>query len=181
MSPIEITRPIERAMIASCVPLLIYVGYRLFSLGATGGMNLSASKDKLSGRLTNISPGVMCFLCAAVLGYIVFSSPVSGPAVSDGADGTTKHESRWTFLSGSADQDPPSVVIKGILAEYALCVTESQPAELCTQQRDQQLKRMPLRDELRQMRSYEQRIATDERDSDAKTQLTKLVQQLLRQ
>src|SRR5689334_3227878 len=72
---VVILRESERLVVAACVPLLLYIGFRLFAQGSRRLMQASVgatSKWKLS--ISNLSPGALCFLLAAALGaYIMFS------------------------------------------------------------------------------------------------------------
>lgn len=67
MNDLLLFRGIERIFIASTIPLLLWIGYRLFVLGATGQMTLTAKTDKVQGKITNLSPGCFCFLIAVCL------------------------------------------------------------------------------------------------------------------
>ena len=61
----------ERMIVAVCVPVLLYIGYRLFESGATGKMNLTAKADGRLAKLTNLSPGALCFVLGVTLGAII--------------------------------------------------------------------------------------------------------------
>ena len=66
----------ERLMVAACVPILLYIGYRLFESGATGKMTLTAKAEGRFAKLTNLSPGALCFALGVTLGAVVISQDV---------------------------------------------------------------------------------------------------------
>jgi hypothetical protein len=68
MNELLVIRGVERIFVASTIPLLMWIGYRLFVLGATGQMTLSAKTHTVQGKITNLSPGALCFLLAISLG-----------------------------------------------------------------------------------------------------------------
>ena len=43
-------RGFERLIVTFCVPLLLYIGYRLFVLGVTGEMKLKDVLERTGGR-----------------------------------------------------------------------------------------------------------------------------------
>jgi hypothetical protein len=86
-------RAIERLMVVAMGPLLLWIGYKLFVLGATGRMTLSARHTSLTGKITNLSPGVFCFLAATVISVV---------ALNDKAEVDAKK----TTAAGSAYADP---------------------------------------------------------------------------
>jgi Mn2+/Fe2+ NRAMP family transporter len=70
-------RLIERLIVTLCVPLLILIGYKLFVKGVSGEMALSTKGDGYSAKLTNMSPGALCFILGISLGAYVMLSDVS--------------------------------------------------------------------------------------------------------
>jgi hypothetical protein len=76
------TPAVERLVIALCVPLLIYIGYRLFVLGATGKMNLGEEPGGKKVNITNLAPGSLCFVLGLALGIWVMSNGVTGPSTT---------------------------------------------------------------------------------------------------
>lgn len=66
-------RGIERLIVIAMDPFLLWIGYRLFVLGATGRMTLSAKSQTVTGKITNLSPGVFCFLAAAVISVVALN------------------------------------------------------------------------------------------------------------
>lgn len=77
METLEIARAVERLIIDACAPLLLYIGYRLFLVGATGQIQLSADvKNRLRAKLTNLSPGALCFVLAVAIGVTSFKRPL---------------------------------------------------------------------------------------------------------
>ncbi|MFT5700910.1 MAG: hypothetical protein ACI8ZB_003795 [Desulforhopalus sp.] len=68
-------RGIERLVVSGCVPMLIYIGYRLFVLGASGEMQIIANKDDIKAKITNVTPGALCFILGMSLGaYVMYSN-----------------------------------------------------------------------------------------------------------
>ena len=76
----------ERVIVAVCVPILLYIGYRLFESGATGRINLTAQAEGRLAKLTNLSPGALCFVLGVVLAAVIMFQDVrietSGEGVS---------------------------------------------------------------------------------------------------
>lgn len=78
MDPIlfAFARAAERLVVAVCIPLLIYCGYRLIVLGATGQIKLTAETGTLKASAANLSPGTLCFVAALGLGAVLFNKPL---------------------------------------------------------------------------------------------------------
>lgn len=66
-------RGIERLIVIAMDPLLVWIGYKLFVLGATGRMTLSAKSHTVTGKITNLSPGVFCFLAATAISVVALN------------------------------------------------------------------------------------------------------------
>src|ERR1019366_4704450 len=80
-------RAIERIVIAFCVPLLFWIGYKLLVLGIEGKIKLKLKSNTSELHAANLTPGTMCFILACGLGSWIMSSSVkqdvrSGPAGS---------------------------------------------------------------------------------------------------
>ena len=84
-----IARGIERIFIASTIPLLLWIGYRLFVLGATGQMTLTAKTEKIQGKIANLSPGCFCFLIAVSLAAYSLSKGADYESKSASSTGET--------------------------------------------------------------------------------------------
>ena len=120
----------ERMMIAGCVPLLLYIGYRLFDKGATGKMQLAAKADGRFARITNVSPGAFCFLLATVLGTFILNHRVeirSGGVTISGLDGTGPRQVAHTPPPENAGLPTPnepspslSGTIQAVYAEFGM-------------------------------------------------------------
>ena len=108
----------ERVIVAMCAPILLYIGYRLFESGATGKMNLTAKSEGYGAKLTNLSPGALCFVLSVALGaFIMFSRVEVTPS-----DGDVDMISAW---GGAERRGPPieehrlSARIEGVYMEMA--------------------------------------------------------------
>lgn len=66
-------RGLERLIVIAMDPILLWIGYKLFVLGATGRMTLSAKSHTVTGKITNLSPGVFCFLAAAAISVVALN------------------------------------------------------------------------------------------------------------
>jgi hypothetical protein len=65
-------RELERLIMALMVPMLTYIGYKLFVLGVTGKMQITAGFSKQwTAKLTSVAPGTICFLLATVLAVFI--------------------------------------------------------------------------------------------------------------
>lgn len=111
-----ILRGIERLIVSGSVPMLIYLGYRLFVLGASGEMQIIANKDDFKAKITNIAPGTFCFLLGVILGAYVMFSEIK---IYD-KDG----EPKMSYYGGAGDsQNQLSWVIA---QQYALAALQAQ-------------------------------------------------------
>src|SRR5438445_1213833 len=90
-------RGFERLIVTFCVPLLLYIGYRLFVLGVTGEMKLTAKMRDWSGSAAAVAPGSLCFMLGVALGSYVMFSKVT--VTTPGPDGQTT-----SFLGGAGEQ-----------------------------------------------------------------------------
>jgi hypothetical protein len=111
-------RGFERLIVTFCVPLLIYIGYRLFMTGVTGEMKITAKMERWSGSITAVAPGSLCFLLGVALGaYIMFTKVTSNPPDSPTGAGSL------SFLGGGdqATTYPLSVRLKMALGELLIC------------------------------------------------------------
>ena len=70
------TTMLERLMITACVPLLIFIGYRLFVMGARGEIDFRSKRDAETFAFRNLSPGAVCLLAALMLAVWVMNSHV---------------------------------------------------------------------------------------------------------
>lgn len=68
-------RGLERLSIDACIPLLVFIGYRLFARGIDGSAEIEVDAKTISGKIKNASPGVVCLLGAIALGTFVFRTP----------------------------------------------------------------------------------------------------------
>ena len=120
-------RAAERVLVAACVPILLYIGYRLFESGATGKINLTAKTDGHIAKLTNLSPGLLCFVLSAILGgAIIFGeievktstgtiNMLSGVQQGFSVGGAARTESR----NSGAISDEESRLSKIIMKAYS--------------------------------------------------------------
>ena len=106
MEQIIYYRAVERSIVVAMAPVLLWIGYKLFVLGATGRMTISAKGATITGKLTNVSPGIFCFLAAAALGAFALNdraeieseksnigvSKTSVAATSPSAANSAKHQ-----------------------------------------------------------------------------------------
>ena len=126
----------ERVIVAVCVPILLYIGFRLFESGATGKMNLTAKADGRFAKLTNLSPGALCFVLGATLGaFIMFGeirleTPEGGTFSGFGGTYQTLRPSEGlgrvqkSERGGADDSGRLSDVIEGAYSEIGLEVQE---------------------------------------------------------
>lgn len=110
------TRAAERLLVTLCAPLLLFIGYKLFALGATGKMAISAKTTTGSVKLSNLAPGALCFVLGSVLAtYVMFKEAVVSETV--GKDGTKKIDTK--FLDGTGTNgDGVSVSISDVRTLY---------------------------------------------------------------
>jgi hypothetical protein len=112
MDPIQY-RGAELLIMASTVPLLVYVGYKLFVLGVTGKMQITAGFAKQwTARLTSVAPGTICFLFATVLAvFIVRQALHERPVSAAGTAAPCQNESedKPTPTLGAAMPHPKGV------------------------------------------------------------------------
>lgn len=58
----------ERLLALTSIPLLLWIGYKLFVLGVTGQMTITGTYKKAwSVKLTQVAPGTFCFILGVVL------------------------------------------------------------------------------------------------------------------
>ncbi|HEV2418028.1 MAG TPA: hypothetical protein VGX94_09495 [Terriglobia bacterium] len=58
----------ERLLASTSIPLLLWIGYKLFVLGVTGQMTITGTYKKAwSVKLTQVAPGTFCFLLGVIL------------------------------------------------------------------------------------------------------------------
>lgn len=68
-------RGLERLLIAANVPVLLFIGYKLFLRGVTGNMGIRGEGAAWTVSASRVTPGALCFLLATGLGiYIMFSA-----------------------------------------------------------------------------------------------------------
>ena len=124
----------ERVIVAVCVPILLYIGYRLFESGATGRMNLTAQAEGGLAKLTNLSPGALCFVLSVALAAVVMFQEVrietpEGPIrVFSGfggvPDGPRSDEGLPTDRGGPNEGQRLSDVIESTYSEIGLKIQD---------------------------------------------------------
>ena len=69
-----VSRAIERTVFVLCVPLLLYLGFRLFARALDdNGQARSELRDKYKFEVASFLPGSACIVLAMVIGFTVFS------------------------------------------------------------------------------------------------------------
>ena len=101
-------RMAERVIVAACVPILLYIGYRLFESGATGKMKLTAKAEGGLAKLTNLSPGALCFVLSVTLGGVIMFQEVRLAKPED----TNKPEDTKISEESKKPMDP--IVFQGL-------------------------------------------------------------------
>ena len=65
----------ERLFVLVAVPLLLWIGYRLFELGVTGKMTIAGTlKNGWGVKATQVAPGSLCFILGVVLGIYILDT-----------------------------------------------------------------------------------------------------------
>ena len=160
-----ILRHLERLIVTTCAPLLIYIGYRLFRLGYLKPMNASGrSGGQVSLRLSNLTPGALCFILGVALGaYVMFAKVDVSPGAFGNSSGEKQASSegrRWSGMGGiGAASDRPSVLVRHVLSDFALSVlsTPAQaPSKSAIEELTKKLRALPLPTELAEIEAKEQ-------------------------
>jgi hypothetical protein len=143
-------RGFERLIVTLCVPLLLYIGYRLFMTGVTGDMKITANMTKWSGSITAVTPGSLCFLLGVVLGSYVMFSKVTDTA----PDGNTVS---MLGGSGSVIKAPLSMGLKVAMGELSLCKLSLGEADqqVCNDKFNQSFKLIPTQKDIEQIEQAE--------------------------
>lgn len=115
MEIVTLTRAVERVLVAGTVPLLLFIGYRLFVLGATGKMTLSGRSDRWSGRLSNLSPGVFCFVLSVIASFFILRSTVPLGVAQAPPHSTMPTPVLGSWLSGSSGSLVNNEIARGLL------------------------------------------------------------------
>jgi hypothetical protein len=130
MSP-EVFRGIERLVIVLTCPMLLFIGYRLFVLGVTGEMKLSAGMDKLSAKLTTVAPGGVCFVLAVALGAYSLFRPLRTTRESESpqqvqSDGVVAPRD---MIGGSPEVEPGQNGVGGLAPRRAAPVVATDASD----------------------------------------------------
>jgi hypothetical protein len=142
-------RGFERLIVTFCVPLLIYIGYRLFVTGVTGEMKITAKMRMWSGSITAVAPGSLCFLLGVALGSYVMFSKVTANA----PDGSV-----LSFLGGGEQATYPlSMRLKIALGELQICNASHVEADrdICTKAFQHSFKLVPMDKDMAQIERVE--------------------------
>lgn len=107
MEQLALIRGIERIIVVACIPFLLVIGYKLFVMGATGTMQLSTKLQSATAKLTNVSPGALCFVLAVVLGAYSMYSSYSGKVTESATKETPTNSSPPTNKESPTPDTPP--------------------------------------------------------------------------
>jgi len=170
MNELILLRGIERLLIVSSVPLLVWIGYKLFVLGATGQMTLSAKSTSIQGKITNLSPGCFCFLAAAALAAYAIHAPFhytdSTNSVGNQSRGTPTSSGQTQtvdYVGGApANHLRPSVIIRTALSDLLICQQGKADASTCYAQMNKTLRRIPNTSEMAALENSESHPETAE-------------------
>jgi len=110
----------ERLFVLVAVPLLLWIGYRLFELGVTGKMTITGTlKNGWGVKATQVAPGSLCFILGVVLGiYIldttgfhfqVLNGDTTGSVVASNEPGHGAPASGQPSSPGTAELSKPVV------------------------------------------------------------------------
>jgi hypothetical protein len=165
-------RALEKLIVALCIPLLLWIGYKLFVLGAKGEIQLSAKTSSVSGKLTNLSPGVFCFLAATGLAaWVHWHTFVIEPIVGDAAGDHNSASRRVVAMGGSGALGlaPPSVLVRRVLSQWYLCQElPSDNRDNCMKRVTPTLKRQPTIEELESEQQDEAKAASGDAQAQAR-------------
>ena len=191
-------RPIERVILALCVPLLLHIGYRLFVMGAKGEMELSTKANGVWTKFTNVSPGALCFLLGAILGIVIMQSSVNvttngktDTAASVSSDPPSNSDDAQegiptVIYGGLGDKESLSGAIEAQYAKVGMRIEELAPKMGLSVQdfrttlsntRKERLKKAVSLERLQKIRDLEALAAAQ--DERAKSELTRLRQEYL--
>ncbi|MGY5796177.1 hypothetical protein [Rheinheimera faecalis] len=94
-------------VVALCIPLLMYIGFRLFVMGAKGEITISHDADGKSSKISNLSPGAFCFLLAVGLGAYLTFNDLLIEQWSDETTRETPHKPHTTLVRGAKSAMEP--------------------------------------------------------------------------
>lgn len=160
-------RGIERLVVALNIPLLLWIGYRLFILGVTGEMEIVAGGDSWRGRLTRVTPGAFCFLLAILLSTYALFSKIEFEATPQGQRIKSYLDARFVQATNSEER-PLSEHLRNAFYEMAVCAFETSADQECFARIG--LKKMPSVEQLLRIEALERQFILTESEM-AKTQL----------
>jgi hypothetical protein len=158
-----ILRHVERLIVTTCAPL-IYIGYRLFRLGYLKPMNASGkSTGQVSVRISNLTPGALCFILGVALGaYVMLARVDVGQGARDGTPATAAEEGggrHWSGMPGVGTAiDRPTVLVRRVLSDFALSVLASPtqpPSASALQELNSKLRSIPQATKLSEIEAKE--------------------------
>lgn len=163
MDPL-LARELERLVVTSAVPLLLWIGYQLFVKGATGQMSLVADAKAIKGKAANVAPGALCFILAVSLGaYIMFSRV-------ELQNGT----GRTVSMLGGPGAERLSTTLRRVLSDEAMTVMAGDDAEQARQNAgkvlSQKLLRIPSLKNVQEIEETEQRASVGDKEAQRKLQ-----------
>jgi hypothetical protein len=169
-------RGIERLIVIANDPILLWIGYNLFVLGATGRMTLSAKSHTVSGKITNLSPGVFCFLAAAAISVVALNDRAetdmkktsttesrkatgaaagnTAPADTVSARQSTVEETKTSYETGAPNTTALSIEIRRRLSDAGLCVLNF-GITACTKVVDGNFRKVPTEQDLKAIENLE--------------------------
>ena len=113
-------------ILSSCVPLLMYIGFKLFVMGAKGEISITHKSGGDESKLTNLSPGAFCFLLSIVLSAYLTSStlkinPIANDEKKSESTSLSQKDSLADTSSGSIEwfMGKRAVISEVLLEEYA--------------------------------------------------------------
>lgn len=119
----------SRAMIflilSTCVPLLMYIGFKLFVMGAKGEISITHKSGGDESKLTNLSPGAFCFLLSIVLSAYLTNATLKINPIPNAAkrpDSSSHNDSQSETVPEGIEWfvGKRAVISEVLLEEYAL-------------------------------------------------------------
>jgi hypothetical protein len=158
MDFLTLSRGFERLIVVTAAPLLIYIGYRLFVIGVTGQMQVTASMAKAAATFTNVAPGTFCFMLGVGLAIYVLASPLKiteSPADKEGRPGGRE----ISYYGGGQSGRQLSLLLRHGLSELVLCERSGSRSEVeldrCSKEFLSKFKLAPTRQDLETVEALE--------------------------
>ncbi len=167
---LELFRGIERLLLAANIPVLLYIGYKLFDHGVLQPMLIEGEHRNSKLRLTQVAPGTFCFILAVILGvYAILHGIEPGDRSVNDENGT-----QYSYLDGGMEARTPlttELLDRGCQA--LACELGNTGDSSCLNELRAKLRAFPTLQDLRNLARLEEEAAAGTKEALAALEMEK--------